>query len=256
MPIAALVLGIIGLALSLTPYLFWVGLPVAAIALTLALVARRRGVPSPLAGIARAALILGAVGMVAGGAAATTCAIVKSPEHLKRMVRGTPQLEVLPEAHTDTDVDTDDDGDDEAAQPPVAIGEPVTFDGDSMWTVTAARVLGKKLVDETGDAMTTDGRFVEVRLRVKLLQTEVHHLDHLYALPTITDHDASDSIEPLEDTARFLPRGKKSAVGALLRPQQTQELTLIYDVPASMTDLRLELTSLDDSSPRLVELGL
>lgn len=263
MPIAALVLGIIGAALSLTPYLFWVGIPVAAIALAMAVVAQRRSAAAAKRdGIARAALILGAVGLAVGAAAATTCAIVKSPENFKKMVRGTPRIETLPDAHTDVDTDvavdsseTSGEDDVDPPQPPVAMGEEIAFENES-WTVLAARSLGKRLVDEAGDAMTTEGRFIEVRVRVKSLGSEPHRLEGLGDLPEITDHDEGDSVEAMEDTARFLPRGKKSAVGALLRPKQPQELTLIYDVPASLQDLRLEISALDGDGRRLVELGL
>jgi len=256
MPIAALVLGIIGTALSLTPYLFWVGIPLAATALAIAVVARRRGAAAKSDGIARAALILGAVGLAIGAAAATTCAIVKSPDNLKKMLRGTPAIETLPDAHTDVDTDVSTDEDDvDPPQPPVAMGEEITFENES-WTVLAARSLGKRLVDEAGDAMTTEGRFIEVRVRVRSLGSEPHRLEGLGDLPQITDHDQSDSVEPMEDTARFLPRGKKSAVGALLRPKQPQELTLIYEVPATLQDLRLEVSAIDGAGSRLVELGL
>jgi hypothetical protein len=264
MPIAALVLGIIGTALSLTPYLFWVGIPIAAVALAMAVVARRRGATAATAGIARAGLILGAVGLATGALAATTCAIVKSPDHFKRMVRGTPPLETLPEPQTDFDSsvsveDGEDDGVDDDVDPPAppaALGETITFDGDSIWTVLSARSLGKRLVDDEGDAMTTEGRFVEVRLRVKSLASEPRSFEGVGDLPAITDHDRSDVIEPMEDTARFLARGKKSAVGALLRPNQPQTLTLLYEVPAELRDLRLEIGAFESGDMRLVELGL
>jgi hypothetical protein len=259
MPIAALVLGIVGAALSLTPYLFWVGLPLSLLAVILGVASRRRQLHTR--GPATVGLVLGAVGLVIGSLALTTCMFfIKSGSDLRRLVRKAPAVEAqLPngldgEDGADQNQDQDQDND-EPEQPPAKLREVVTFDNDSTWTVLEVHDFGKLLVDRSGDQAETEGRFLSVRVRVTSLLAENQKLD-IYALPSL--ETGGDSIEPMEDGARFLQSREKSAVGAILRQKQSQELMLYYEVPpeAAGAKLQLEISSLDDGRDRRVDLGL
>ena len=67
MGVAALVLGIIGTLFSLIPMLFWVGIPIALIALILGIVGRKAAVTNNQpTGVATAGMVLGIIGLVIG----------------------------------------------------------------------------------------------------------------------------------------------------------------------------------------------
>jgi hypothetical protein len=65
--IAALILGILGTIFALIPLLFWVGVPLALIALILGVVGRKQAtVEGQPTGVATAGLVLGIIGLVIG----------------------------------------------------------------------------------------------------------------------------------------------------------------------------------------------
>lgn len=67
MAVAALVLGILGTLLSIIPFLFWLGIPLALIALILGIVARKNAVTAQQpTGMSTAGMVLGAIGLTLG----------------------------------------------------------------------------------------------------------------------------------------------------------------------------------------------
>jgi hypothetical protein len=65
--VAALVLGILGIVLSLVPLMFWLGVPIAIVALVLGILARNAAIGGDRPpGLATAGVVLGTIGIVLG----------------------------------------------------------------------------------------------------------------------------------------------------------------------------------------------
>jgi lysylphosphatidylglycerol synthetase-like protein (DUF2156 family) len=96
--VASLVLGILGTVFSIFPGLFWVGIPIAVIALVLGIVSRKAAVTNQQpTGVPTAGLVLGVIGLAIGVVMWVLCGVLvrsaqrgfekalKDPEVQKRL---------------------------------------------------------------------------------------------------------------------------------------------------------------------------
>lgn len=91
MAVAALVLGILGTLLSIVPFLFWVGIPLALIGLILGIVARKNAVAAQQpTGMATAGLVLGAIGLCIGILMYALCSVAA---HKVRQMANDPNFQ-------------------------------------------------------------------------------------------------------------------------------------------------------------------
>jgi hypothetical protein len=239
MPVAALVLGIIGTLASLST-MFWLGLPLSIIALVLGVLGRKQlltqGKPP---GMATAGLVLGIVGTAIGALIFALCAsclggmaaIGKQAEkEMAKQKREHPT---------------------QAAAAPAKLGDPVTF-ADSTWVVVSARDRGAKLAAE-GERATTAGRFVEVRFQIT---NRTKKEDSLLDLPAVVDSQSRE-FKPFERSASFIPEGARDLTMAPLPPSLQKEFVEIYEIPADATGLTFKTRALEPfGDTRLVDLGL
>jgi hypothetical protein len=241
MPVAALVLGIIGTLSSLST-LFWLGLPLSIIALVLGVLGRKQlltqGKPT---GMATAGMVLGIVGTAIGALIFALCAsclggmaaIGKQAE--KEMAKQKRE-------HPTT----------QAGAAPAKLGEPVAF-ADSTWVVVSARDRGRKLTAAGEDAATTAGRFVEVRFQIT---NRTKKEDSLLDLPALVDSQSRE-FKPFERSASFIPAGARDLTMAPLPPSLQKEFAEIYEIPADATGLTFKTRALEPfGDTRLVDLGL
>lgn len=239
MPVAALVLGILGTLFSLTGWLFWIGVPLSAIALVLGILGRKQaaneGRPT---GMATAGMVLGIIGTALGLLVFAACASC-----MKKMNDVGKQLQAQAEkAQKERAV----------SGPPARLGEPVTFAGDSTWTVTAAEDRGQKLAGPGGPATTT-GRFVQVSFTITNLTKKQ---DSILDLPAVVDAQGRE-LKPYERSAGYLPAGAHDLAMAPLPPSLPRSFVEIYEVPADATDLAFKARALQPfGATRLVALGL
>ena len=240
MAVAALVLGILGTLFSLTGWFFWIGVPLSVIALILGIVGRKQaaneGRPT---GMATAGLVLGIIGAALGLLVFVACAsCMKKMNDVGKQIQA--QADKANREHA------------APAGPPAALGQPVTFAGDSSWVVTAAEDRGKKLAG-AGGAATTAGRFVQVSFTVTNLGKKQ---DSLLDLPAVVDAQGRE-LKPYEQSARFIPAGAHDLAMAPLPPSLPRSFVEIYEVPADATGLAFKARALAPfGDTKLVALGL
>jgi hypothetical protein len=133
------------------------------------------------------------------------------------------------------------------------IGEDVTVD-EMRWKVLAAENLGTTLTSDNEfiDDRTTTGRFVQVRFEMENLSKDLLS----YAGLDLVD-DQGRSFKQSSDVFQFIPN-QESCVFENLNPNVAKSCTVIYEVPATATGLKVQVTDLKllGGGKALVDLGL
>lgn len=122
--------------------------------------------------------------------------------------------------------------------PVPGIGQDVVV-GDVRWTVLAVDTLGSVLQDEWSDPVTTRGMFVQVRIDIENLGTDLRS----YSGATLTDSQGRTFVES-SDAMWFIPEGEQSVLVTNLNPNVPKTITSIYDIPADAMGLTLTVDNL------------
>jgi hypothetical protein len=237
MPVAALVLGILGTLCSLFGFTFIgaiVGILFSLVALVLGILGRKQAqAQARPTGMATAGLVLGIVGTAIGALFLAACAsCYKGMNDLGKRIEEENKKEQQAQAA-------------EARAPGVPLGQPITFANDSTWTVTAARDRGAKL-DGPAGAATTSGRFVEVSFTITNLTKQS---DSLLDLPSLVDAQGRQ-YKPFERSAQFLPPDGRSLAQAPLPPSLAKQFVEIYELPADAKGLKFRVRARGDAAGR------
>lgn len=243
MGVAALVLGIIGTLGSLTISGSIIGLPLSIIALVLGILGRKQATNAQQpTGMATAGMVLGIIGTVIGALIFALCAscfagVGAGMKEAAKEIEKAQKEQQAKQAASGT---------------PAKIGESVKFAGDSTWVVTSARDRGKKLT-ANGEHATTDGKFVEVSMKIT---NNGQKEDSLLDLPALVDATGRE-FKPWEKSSSFIPTGARDLAMAPLPPSLAKEFVEIYEVPADATGLKFKARALAAfGDTRFVDLGL
>lgn len=219
------------------------GLPLSVVALVLGVLGRKQAAnQAQPTGVATAGLVLGIIGTAIGALVFAMCAACFAAvgTGMKQAEKELEKAQREQKAH---------------AQPsgtPAKLGETVTFGGDSTWVVTAARDRGKKLA-AAGERATTEGRFIEVSMKIT---NNGQKEDSLLDLPAVVDSQGRE-FKPWERSSSFLPPGGRGLAMSPLPPSLPKEFTEIYEVPADAAGLKFKARALAAfGDTRFVELGL
>ena len=244
MGVAALVLGIIGTLGSLTISGAIIGLPLSIIALVLGVLGRKQATNAQQpTGLATAGMVLGIIGTVLGALIFALCASCFAgvgagmKEAAKEIEKAQKEQQSKQQA---------------ALGSAVKIGETVSFTGDSTWVVTNARDRGKKLA-AGGEHATTDGRFIEVDIKIT---NKGQKEDSILDLPALVDATGRE-FKPWEKSSSFIGANARDLAMAPLPPSMPKEFVEIYEVPADATGLKFKARALAAfGDTRFVDLGL
>jgi hypothetical protein len=243
MAVAALVLGIIGTLSTITVWGVWLGLPLSVVALVLGVLGRKQAVNQQQpTGVATAGLVLGIIGTALGALIFAMCAscFAAVGSGMKQAEKELQKAQAEQKAHQ------------QPSGPAAKIGESVVFGGDSTWVVTTARDRGKKIA-AAGEHATTDGRFVEVTMKIT---NNGQKEDSILDLPALVDAQGRE-FKPWERSSSFLPAGGRDLAMAPLPPSLPKEFVEIYEVPADAGALKFKARALAAfGDTRFVDLGL